>query len=135
MDFEHEQLAAGRWNQLSFLEQMANIGSEVERALNWRAKNNSVYCEKASSRALELTDLALEAAETFPRLKELARLREAIADYFFGENQFQSTKASWQKYFSQAEKNNRSPTQIRRRGAEFNHSQGHDDDKHDHRKT
>lgn len=100
MSYEHKQLAQGQWNQLSFLEQMAHIGSEVERALNWQAKNNSVYCQKASSRALELTDLALESAGTFPRRKELARLREAIVDYFFGENQFQSTKASWRAYFS-----------------------------------
>ena len=99
MNYEHKQLATGRWGQLSFLEQMANIGSEVERALNWQTKNNSIYCQKASSRALELTDLTLERAATFPRRKELARLREAIVDYFFGENQFQSTEASWRKYF------------------------------------
>ena len=99
MSYEHEQLAAGRWNQLSFLEQMANIGSEVERALNWRAKNNPTYCQKASCRALELTDLALETAATFPRRKELARLREALVDYFFEANQFKSTEASWRKYF------------------------------------
>lgn len=100
MSYEHKQLAQGRWNQLSFFEQMANVGSEVERALNWQAKNNSIYREKASCRALELVDFTLEAAETFPRRKELARLREALVDYFFGENQFQSTEASWRSYFS-----------------------------------
>ncbi|MBI4372930.1 MAG: hypothetical protein HY585_04315 [Candidatus Omnitrophica bacterium] len=100
MSYEHKELAAGRWSRFPFLEQMANIGSEVERALNWQAKNNSAYCQKASSRALELMDFALDQAATFPRRKELARLREAIADYFFGENRFQSTEASWKAYFS-----------------------------------
>ena len=100
MNYEHKQLAAGRWSRFSFLEQMAHIGSEIERALNWKAKNNSVYCQKAYNRALELMDFALEAAGTFPRRKELARLREAIVDYFFGENQFRSTEASWRAYFS-----------------------------------
>ena len=99
MSYEHKELAAGRWKQLSFLEQMANIGSEVERALNWRAKNNPGYCQKAFYRALELIDLTLEAVTTFPRRKELARTREVLADYFFGENQFGSTEASWRKYF------------------------------------
>jgi len=99
MSHEHKELAAGRWNQLSFLEQMANIGSEVERALNWKNKNNSVYCQKSSNRALELTDLALEHAATFPRRKELARLRESLVDYFYCKNEFQSTEASWRKYF------------------------------------
>ena len=32
MSIKHKELAAGRWNQLSFLEQMANIGSEVSKA-------------------------------------------------------------------------------------------------------
>ena len=99
MSYEHKQLAAGRWEQLSSLEQMANIGSEVERALNWQAKNNFPYRQKASIRALELTDLALEYAVTFPRRRELARLRESLVDYFFGENEFESTEASWRKYF------------------------------------
>ena len=99
MSDEHKQLAAGRWDQLSSLEQMANIGSEVERALNWQAKHNSAYRQKASIRALELTDLALEHAATFPRRRELARLRESLVDYFFGENEFGSTEVSWRKYF------------------------------------
>ena len=32
MSYQHKGLAAGRWSQLSFIEKMANIGSEVERA-------------------------------------------------------------------------------------------------------
>jgi hypothetical protein len=38
MTFEHKQLAAGRWRELPFLEQMANIGSEIERTVNWRQR-------------------------------------------------------------------------------------------------
>lgn len=99
MSCEHQRLAAGEWAQLPFLEQMANIGSEVARALNWQIKNNPAYCEKASVRALELNDLALEHATTFPRRKELARLRESLVDYFFCGNEFKSTQDSWRKYF------------------------------------
>ena len=99
MTYQHKELAAGRWRQLSFFEQMANIGSEVERALNWRAKNNTDYCRQALERALELIDLALGCAASFSRLKELARLQEALVDYFLGENQFMSTDVLWRKYF------------------------------------
>ena len=99
MNYQHKELAKGRWHQLSFLEQMANIGSEVERALNWRAKNNDAYCQQAFERALELVDLTLEGSTNFARLKELARMREAIVDYFSGTNQFMSTEKSWKKYF------------------------------------
>jgi hypothetical protein len=99
MIVQHPGLAAGRWQQLSFLEQMANIGSEVERALNWKAKNNVDYCQKASERALELVDLTLDSAPGPTRLKELSRVREALADYFFGDNQYLSSEKSWRKYF------------------------------------
>lgn len=99
MSYQHKDLAAGRWEKLTFLEQMANIGSEVERALNWRAKHNIAYCQQAFERALELMDLTLDSAKGFSRLKELARLREAIVDYFFGMNQFKSTEASFRRYF------------------------------------
>ena len=66
--------------QMAFIEQMANIGSEVERAL-------------------ELTDLTLESVSGFPRLKELARMREALVDSFCGSNQFKSSDELWRKYF------------------------------------
>jgi len=100
MSYQHKVLAAGRWKQLSFLEQMANIGSEVERALNWRAKHNDTYCQQAFERSLELIDLTLDSVKGFARLKELTRLREVIADYFFGSNQFISSDSLWRKYFS-----------------------------------
>lgn len=80
-------------------QQMANIGSEVHRALNWKNKNNDSYCQKAVDRALELVDLTLASVQGFSRLKELARLREALVDYFYGVNEFSSTEILWRKYF------------------------------------
>ena len=100
MRYQHKDLAAGRWKELPFLEQMANIGSEVEHALGWRAENNAEYSLKAFERALELIDLTMEHPERRSRLKEIARMREALVDYFCGANEFQSTEISWRKYFS-----------------------------------
>ena len=100
MSLLHKDLAAGRWKELSFLEQMANIAGEVERALNWRTKQNKVYSQKAFERALEPVDLTLEDAGSFPRLKELARVRESLVDYFSGSNQFKSSDVSLRKYFA-----------------------------------
>ena len=99
MSCQHKSLAAGRWEKLSFMEQMANIGSEVERALNWKSKHNADYSQKAFERALELIDLTLENTKSLARLKEIARLREAMVDYFFGINQFRSTGRLWRNYF------------------------------------
>lgn len=100
MSYQHKDLAAGRWKELPFVEQMANIGSEVERALNWQTKHHPVYSQKAYDRALELVDLTLDSAKGFARLKELTRLREAMVDYFSGTNQYVSSESSWKKYFS-----------------------------------
>jgi hypothetical protein len=79
---------------------MANIGSEVERALNWRTKNNQAYSQKAYERALDLLDMTLDSVERGSHLKELARVREMIVDYFSGVNIYSSSDSSWKKYFS-----------------------------------
>ena len=100
MSYQHEELAAGRWSQLTFLEQMAHIGSEVERALNWRAKHNAAYAQRAFERALELMDFTLGSVTSAARLKELARTRETLVDFFWGANHYGSTDALWRSYFS-----------------------------------
>ena len=100
MNYLHKELSAGRWSKLTLIEQMANIGSEVERTLNWRNRNNPAYSEKAFERALDLMDLTLASTENPAHLKEIARLRETMVDYFAGENEYSSTEASWRRYFS-----------------------------------
>ncbi|MBI5810680.1 MAG: hypothetical protein HZB21_05790 [Deltaproteobacteria bacterium] len=99
MSYQHKELAAGRWQQLPLVEQMANIGGEVERALNWRAKGNAAYCQQAAERALELMDLTLDSVKVFSKLKEIARVREVLVDYFFGENEYGFTEAALRRYF------------------------------------
>ena len=100
MTAQHQELATGRWERLTFLEQMANIGSEVERTLNWRARKNAPYAQQAFERALELIDLTLAAAKSPARLKELARVREALVDDVIGNNQYASSDRSWKRYFT-----------------------------------
>jgi hypothetical protein len=99
MNYQHQELAAGRWKQLTFIEQMANIGSEVSRFINWKNKNNRQYSMAAFERALELIDLTIAGSRDRPRLKELARLREALVDFAVGENEYGSTDALWNNYF------------------------------------
>jgi len=99
MNYQHQQLAAGRWLQFSFLEQMANIGSEVERTILWKEKENQEYSQKAFERVLELLDLTIADKKNMPRLKELTRLREALADFFFFDNEFSSSDKLWRSYF------------------------------------
>jgi len=99
MTYEHQELAAGRWQKLSLLLQMANIGSEAERAMNWRKKGNEEYAKRAFWRALELFDLTASDKKNVHRLKEVLRAREAFADFFAGENEYETTENQWHNYF------------------------------------
>ena len=99
MNYRHKTLAAGRWEKFSLFEQMANVGSEVERALNWKAKNNDSYSQKAFERALELIDLTIKDKKHIQHLNEFTRMREALVDYFIGSNEYKSSESSWRKYF------------------------------------
>jgi len=99
MTIQHKQLALGRWKELTFIEQMANIGSEVERTIRWKSKGNQDYSRQAFERVLELLDLSIDSTRNTPRLRELARLREVLSDYFVFSNSYHSTDLLWQKYF------------------------------------
>jgi hypothetical protein len=96
---QHPSLAAGRWQTLSLMEQLANVGSEVERALKWRERDNLEYSRLGFLRALELLELTLADPRHRRRLKELTRVREALLDFFLGDNEFRSTAKSWRNYF------------------------------------
>lgn len=99
MTFQHKNLAAGKWKTLSFCEQMANIGMEVERAISWKEKKNDGYSKMAFERALELLYLTIDACEKKESFKELTRLHEVLVDYFAGQNSFQSSPVAWRNYF------------------------------------
>ena len=99
MSYRHKQLASGRWFELPFLEQMANIGSEVERAILWRNRNKQ-YSIEAIERALELIELTIADAKNIARLRELTRLREALIDSFYADNEFASSDSLWRSYFN-----------------------------------
>lgn len=98
MSMQHKALAAGKWNELSLMEQLANIGSEVERSMKWRSKKKE-YSQMAFERALELTDLTIADSKNRKRLKEIVRMREILCDYFVFDNTYRSSDDLWRKYF------------------------------------
>lgn len=100
MSFQHKDLAAGRWFEMSLMQQLGNVESEVSRAINWKNKNNAANSQAAFVRALELIDLTIIDQKNISRLREIVRMREVLADFFVGKNLFKSTDLSWQKYFA-----------------------------------
>jgi len=87
-----------RWFKFSLVEQMANIGAEIGRAINWREKDKK-ESQAFFERGLELLDLTIEDRKNKKRLEELLRVRETLADYFCFDNIYGSTDKKWNNYF------------------------------------
>lgn len=88
-----------RWHYFTLVEQMANIGAEVGRAVNWRKKGNLLLAKNAFYRALELIDFTVDDPKNKNSLKEILRIRELLVDYLEGKNIYQSDEKFWEKYF------------------------------------
>lgn len=100
MSYFHQNLQKGQWNKLSLVEQMANIGSEVSRTINWKRKNQA-DAQKSFYRALELIEFTLSDTKNKNRAKEIARVKEMLVDWYLGNPLYRSTDKDWQKYFLQ----------------------------------
>jgi hypothetical protein len=96
---QHTQLQNGGWEKLTLAQQMANIGSEVFRTINWRKKNNEKYSQMALKRALELVDLSIDDVKNKDRVREIVRLKETLLDYFLDKNSYKSSDMLWEHYF------------------------------------
>lgn len=46
-NFYHKKLADGGWEKLSFAEQMANVGIEMERTINWNKRGKAEHSQEA----------------------------------------------------------------------------------------
>jgi hypothetical protein len=96
--FIHKELAGGRWFQLSLIEQLANIGSEVSRAYKWQGRGEKIFWG-AVERTLELFDLTLEDRRWQGRLREIARARELFCDAIYGGKEYKSSLKDLERYF------------------------------------
>ncbi|HPA25706.1 MAG TPA: hypothetical protein PLK76_03035 [bacterium] len=102
MVFQHKNLLeSGRWFEMNIFEQMANIGAEVGRAINWKNKGNQEYSQLAFERALELLYFTIEDKKNRGRLGELCQLKEVLGDYFVGANEYKSSDDNLNRYFYQ----------------------------------
>lgn len=86
------------WNQRTTMEQMANIGAEVGRTINWKPKDKH-YAQLAFYRALDLLAQTKSDPKNKTKLSELCRLYELLVDWWLGNPVYQSDDAGWEKYF------------------------------------
>lgn len=87
---QYGNLPAGHWQTFTIVEQLANIGSEADRALRaelaGRTDRRDRALARALARALELFDLtAADHRWRGPRCREVLRAREYFCRIFFDE--------------------------------------------------
>jgi len=99
MKYTHSSLANGGWSELSLVNQIANIGSEVERLIKWKKKGRQDISNRALGRCLELIQLSKMATNDYATLKELSRMYELLIDCYWGENEYKSSDKIWKKFF------------------------------------
>jgi hypothetical protein len=96
----HPELAAGRWFTFSLATQLGNVGSEYERALQWKERRDEVRFKHAFDRLLELIDLTIaDPRWRNHRLKELTRLRSVICDELYSESREFIHTSDLREYF------------------------------------
>lgn len=86
------------WNERTTMEQMANIGAEVGRAINWKPKDKH-YAQLAFYRALDLLAQTKSDPKNKTKLTELCRLYELLVDWWLGGQEYGDADYDWNKYF------------------------------------
>ena len=89
-----------RWATFSLVEQLGNVGSEVDRTIRAHATGNAGRFDNALARALELFDLtAADERWRGPRRREILRAREEFCRLFFDATAPAQSAPGLQRYF------------------------------------
>ena len=107
---------AARWGGLTVAEQLAHVGSEVERALRAHEARHDARRDLALARALELFDLtATDPRWRGPRRREILRAREEFCAQLLAEHPPACAASGLRKYFlAFAVLARRAPSEARR---------------------
>ncbi len=96
----HRSAADGGWARLELVEQLGNVGSEVERAIRAHAAGRPDRFESALERALELFDLtAADPRWRGHRCQEILRAREEFCRLFFDPDVPSDSARGLSRYF------------------------------------
>jgi hypothetical protein len=89
-----------RWSRFGLMEQMANIGSEVDRAIRANSNGQNERAANAMDRALALFDLtAADDRWRGHRRREILRAREEFCRIFFDEEVSRGSADGLRRYF------------------------------------
>jgi hypothetical protein len=80
-----------RWFEMPVSVQLANVGSEVNRAIKYKNKNEEQKKINFTQKAIELLDLTIEDPKNVNRREELECCKEELNDFFLGSNDYHTT--------------------------------------------
>ncbi|MCI8522403.1 MAG: hypothetical protein HFI62_04270 [Lachnospiraceae bacterium] len=80
-------------------EQISNIGSEVNRAIKYKNRNEEDKKRRFYEKAVELLNLTCADPKNKFRLGELQFCIEELTDFFVGTNQYNTTDEMLMKYY------------------------------------
>ncbi|MCY3944382.1 MAG: hypothetical protein OXG18_11585 [Gemmatimonadetes bacterium] len=96
----HKRAAMGAWARLELVEQLGNVGSEVERTIAAHRAGRTNRFESALARALELFDLtASDPRWHGHRCREILRAREEFCRLFFDADIPAESAEGLRRYF------------------------------------
>ena len=87
------------WFNMPVSLQLANVGSEVNRAIQWKKRGNEDRKISFCNKAIEFLELTKKDLKNRFRVGELDFCIEELKDYFLGENIYNTTDEMLMKYY------------------------------------
>ncbi len=87
------------WFNMPLRLQLANVGSEVNRAIQWKNRGNEQRKESFCNKAISFLELMKQDPKNVHRKGEFDFCIEELRDYFLGENYYQTTDETLLKYY------------------------------------
>ena len=87
-----------KWFTMPVGEQISNIGSEVERALRYKDKDERKMLNFLN-KAIELIERSQIDPKNIHRIRELGFCKEELIDYFIGENIYGTTEDMLRRFY------------------------------------
>ncbi len=88
-----------RWWKMNVGQQIANVGSEVARAIRKKNKGDKEGAEEFCIHAVEMLGYSKLDPKNVNRRKELLLAQEELVDYILGENRFGNDDISIMKWY------------------------------------
>lgn len=88
-----------RWFEMPVWMQISNIGSEVERAIKWKKRGDEKKAANFCNKAIDFWRMSEADPKNKHRIREFQCAIDELADFFLGENLYQTTEETLTRYY------------------------------------